>query len=117
MLTYEQNSPINSRAGDDSPLTPEEQAIMAAELDSLQALSNDLEAGNLPLIATLPPPISQPDNNENTLLDAITKQLASESTAASTPQINNLNNALPSPLKNPFVAEAEKLLLSGAFSK
>jgi hypothetical protein len=114
MLSYEQNSQINSRTIDNS-LTPEEQAI-AAELDSLQALSNDLEAGNIPLIGTLPPPISQPDNNENSLLDEINKQLSSDSTAFSTPQTNTFNNALPSSLKNPFVAEAEKLLLSGAFS-
>jgi hypothetical protein len=115
MLSYDQNSQVSSRAGDNSPLTPAEQAI-AAELDSLQALSNDLEAGNIPLIATLPPPISQPNNNENSLLDEINKQLSSDSTAVSVPETNTFNNALPSPLKNPFIGEAERLLLSGAFS-
>lgn len=113
MFTYNQNQDASALQSDGANLSSEERAI-AAELDSLPALLSDVELGNIPAIAPLPPLPSESNNSES-VLEAINQQLSSDS-AESNPEMDTLNNSSPSMGRNPFLAEAEKLLKSGTFN-
>ena len=110
MFTYNQNPEVTSSESDDSDLSAEDKAI-AADIDNLPILFKDLEQGNLPITANLPPTTSLANNNDN-LLREVNQQQSSNS-AASSLGIGTFNNTSTPRMKNPFVAEAENLLQSG----
>ncbi|TVP62495.1 MAG: hypothetical protein EA343_10820 [Nodularia sp. (in: Bacteria)] len=109
MFSYNQNEEVTSLQSDNSPLSAEDRAI-AADIDNLPALFQDFEPGNLPLTADIPAETSVANNNDN-LLNEVNKQQSSNSSGIST-----FNSNTQSPGKNPFIAEAESLLQSGAFN-
>ncbi|GAX38577.1 hypothetical protein [Nodularia sp. NIES-3585] len=113
MFTYNQEEEVTSLESDDSSLSAEERAVVA-DIDNLPTLFRDLEQGNLPITANIPAQTSMGNNNDNSLKE-VNKQKASNSLVSS-PGISTFNNTSSSAMKNPFIAEAENLLQSGAFN-
>lgn len=103
VLTYTENQEITARPSDNSSVSPEDQAI-AADIDTLPTLFNDLKQANLLFISKIPPAKSQSKNNDK-LIQKINKQQSS-STPQSNPPLNTFED------KNPFVEQAQTLLQS-----
>ncbi len=113
ILTYNQNEEVTAVQSDNSDLSAEDRAIVA-DIDNLPALFEDLEQGNLPITATIPPVTFQANNQDNSPKE-VNKQQSANS-AASSSELSTLNITSPNPVKNPFVSEAENLLQSGTFN-
>ncbi len=111
VFTYKQKNQVTSVQPQDSSLTAEDKAI-AADIDNLPALYNDLEDINLPAITSTPPENSQAKKSKSFLQDVISKQQSSNSVKSNS-SLGTVNNASAPKEQNPFVSQAENLLRFG----
>jgi hypothetical protein len=111
VFTYKQNNQVTSTRPKDPSLTAEDKAI-AADIDNLPALYNDLENINLPAITTTSQEKSQANKSKGFLQDVISKQLSSNSVKSNS-DLGTVNNASVPKEQNPFVSQTENLLRFG----
>lgn len=113
IFTRKQNTQVTkpSKPAESSSLSDEDKA-MVADIDNLPVLLNEFEKATLSTAAINPQEDAQVDKSESLFEDVIKKQNAA-SDAKSNPGTGRVNNAPPKIEKNPFVLQAENLLLSG----
>ncbi len=111
VFTYKQKNQVTSIQPQDSSLTAEDKAI-AADIDNLPTLYNDLEDINLPAITSTSQENSQAKKSKSLLQDVISKQQSSNSVKSNS-GLGTVNNASAPKEQNPFVSQAENLLRLG----
>jgi hypothetical protein len=109
VLTSPKNAvaPLNTK----SSLSAEEKAI-AADIDNLPVLLNDVEKTSLPISQSTPQEDSQIKNSKNLFEDAISQQPSSNN-GKSNSGLGIVNDISPSPEKNLFVLQTENILRFG----
>ncbi|MBU7584339.1 MAG: hypothetical protein KAF91_15730 [Nostoc sp. TH1S01] len=110
-FTSKQNSEVTTQKTDNSSLSSEDKAI-AADIDNLPVLYNDVEQAEAPAIASSPTDNSKSKKGKDFLQDLINKQKSSKDTKLN-PTLGISGNTFGSDAKNPFVAQTESLLQFG----
>ncbi|AFZ27728.1 hypothetical protein Cylst_5732 [Cylindrospermum stagnale PCC 7417] len=111
ILTPKQNTPVTtSKPAESSTLSDEDKAVVA-DIDNLPVLLNEFEKATLS--ATINPQEDAQEDNSESLFEDVIKKQNTASDAKSTPGQGIVNSPPPANEKNPFVVQAEKLLLSG----
>ncbi|MCC5636776.1 hypothetical protein LC593_13060 [Nostoc sp. CHAB 5844] len=109
-FTSKQNSEVTTGKTGDS-LSAEDKAI-AADIDNLPVLYNDVEQATSPVTFTSPTDNSKSKKGKDFLQDVINKQKSSKDTKLN-PSLGISDGTSVSDGKNPFVAQTENLLQFG----
>jgi len=105
-----QNSEVTTQKTDNS-LTAEDKAI-AADIDNLPVLYNDVEQATGPITILPPNENSKANQGKDLLQTLISKQKSSKNTALN-PSLGISSNSSLSSEKNPFITQTENLLQFG----
>ncbi|MBE9006087.1 hypothetical protein IQ259_13755 [Fortiea sp. LEGE XX443] len=108
-FTQKQNNEITTQKTNDSSLTQEDKAI-AADIDNLPVLYNEVEQATSPIIVSSPTNNSKPNKGKDFLQDLINKQKSAKDTKLN-PSFGISSGT--SVEKNPFVTQTENLLQFG----
>ncbi|MBD2595981.1 hypothetical protein H6G74_16835 [Nostoc spongiaeforme FACHB-130] len=110
-FTGKQDGEVTTPQADNSSLSAEDKAI-AADIDNLPVLYNDVEQAETQAIVSSPTDNSKPKKGKDFLQDVINKQKSSKNTkSTSILGISGATSGFDS--KNPFVAQTESLLQFG----
>ncbi|MBD2438384.1 hypothetical protein [Nostoc sp. FACHB-110] len=112
-FTYKHNSTATVNNTSDS-LSEEEKAI-AADIDNLPVLYNDVEKATGP-ITILPPKDNSKANQGKNLLQTLINQQKSAKNSALTPSVPSSNNSSLTDDNNPFITQTENLLRFGTLN-
>ncbi|MBD2492930.1 hypothetical protein [Nostoc sp. FACHB-280] len=108
-FTGKQNGEVTTQQADNSSLSAEDKAI-AADIDNLPVLYNDVEKAESPAIVNSLTDNSKPKKGKDFLQDVINKQKSSNKSNAI---LGISGGTSSSDSKNPFVAQTESLLQFG----